>query len=75
MDFSPDKFTTSIVSITVAVIVFSMVCVPILSNAIAGLNATTDAQLISILKVIPIFIVIGILLACIRSFVLKNKTE
>lgn len=68
MKFSTDSFVNNVVAITVAVIIFSMVALPIVTQAISSMSES-DAQLKMILGVIPIFIVIGILLACIYMFI------
>lgn len=73
MAFSTDRFTKNVVSITVAVIIFAMVAVPIIANAAASEAIAGNTQLQMILNVIPIFIVIGILLACIYMFLNMNK--
>lgn len=70
--FSTDKFVGNVVAIVVAVIILAMVAVPIISNATTLLGEGNE-QLVMILNVIPIFIVIGILLACIYMFL--NKKE
>ena len=72
MAFSTDRFTKNVVAITVAVIIFAMVAVPIIANAAASEAIAGNAQLQMILNVIPIFIVIGILLACIYMFLNKD---
>lgn len=70
MAFSTDKFVGNVVSITVAVIILAMVAVPIISSATSGI---TDENLKNILNVIPIFIVIGVLMACIYMFMGRDK--
>lgn len=70
--FSTDKFVSNVVAITVAVIIFAMVAVPIIASAAASEAIAGNEQLQMILNVIPIFIVIGILLACIYMFLNKN---
>ena len=73
MAFSTDRFTKNVVAITVAVIIFAMVAVPIIANAASSEAIASNAQLQMILNVIPIFIVIGILLACIYMFLNKDN--
>lgn len=68
MKFSTDAFVNNVVTVTVAVIIFSMVALPIVTQAISTMGED-DEQLKMILGVIPIFIVIGILLACIYMFI------
>lgn len=71
--FSTDKFVGNVVAITVAVIIFAMVAVPIIASAASSEAIASNEQLQMILNVIPIFIVIGILLACIYMFLNKNN--
>lgn len=73
VSFTTDKFVSNVVAITVAVIIFAMVAVPIIATAAASDYIKEDSQLQMILNVVPIFIVIGILLACIYMFLGKDK--
>jgi len=73
VSFTTDKFVSNVVAITVAVIIFAMVAVPIIATAAASEYIQEDSQLQMILNVVPIFIVIGILLACIYMFLGKDK--
>lgn len=68
--FSTDSFINNIVSVSVAVIVFAMVALPIVSSAASGIE---DANLKAIVNVIPIFIAIGILLGCVYFFISKKQ--
>lgn len=73
VSFTTDKFVSNVVAITVAVIIFAMVAVPIIATAASSEYIQEDSQLQMILNVVPIFIVIGILLACIYMFLGKDK--
>ena len=67
--YSVDTFITSVVGISVAVVVFAMVALPI----IGGITFTEDqADLAAIVQVIPIFIAIGILMAAVYMFISKK---
>ena len=68
--FSTDSFINNIVSVSVAVIVFAMVALPIVSSAASGIP---DENLQAIVNVIPIFIAIGILLGCVYFFISKKQ--
>lgn len=70
--FSTDSFINNIVSVSVAVIVFAMVALPIVSSAASGI---TDENLKAIVNVIPIFIAIGILLGCVYFFISKKQQD
>lgn len=67
--WSADTFITSVVALSVGIVVFAMVALPIISSATAGIE---DENLKAIVNVIPIFIAIGILMACIYMFVSKK---
>lgn len=72
MKFSTDSFVNNTVAVVLAVIIISMVALPIISSAIEGLGSD-DAQLKMILGVIPIFLVLGVLLACVSLFLSKKN--
>ena len=67
--WSADTFITSVVALSVGIVVFAMVALPIISSATAGIE---DDNLKAIVNVIPIFIALGILMACIYMFVSKK---
>ena len=67
--WSADTFITSVVALSVGIVVFAMVALPIINSAVAGIE---DDNLKAIVQVIPIFIAIGILMACIYMFVSKK---
>ena len=67
--WSADTFITSVVALSVGIVVFAMVALPIINSATAGIE---DENLKAIVNVIPIFIAIGILMACIYMFVSKK---
>ena len=69
--FSTDTFVSNVVAIIVAIIVLAMVAVPIITQA-SAMEGVAGTQLETILQVVPIFIVIGILLACIYMFMSKR---
>lgn len=68
--FTTDGFIGSVVAVSVGVVVFAMVAVPIVSSAASGI---TDTNLKAIVNVIPIFIAIGILMACVYLFISKKN--
>ena len=68
--FKVDGFVTAVVGVSVAVVVFAMVALPIISAAASGEGL--DPNLAAIINVIPIFIAIGILMACIYLFIQRK---
>ena len=69
MNYNTDSFIKSIVSISVGVIIFAMVALPIITNAATGIQ---DTNLKAIVNVLPIFIAIGLLLGCVTFFISKK---
>ena len=67
--FKVDGFVTAVVGVSVGVVVFAMVALPIISSATTGME---DDNLKAIVQVIPIFIAIGILMACIYLFIQRK---
>ena len=70
--YNTNKFINSIVSISVGVIIFAMVALPIITNAAADIE---DTNLKAIVTVLPIFIAIGLLLGCVSFFISKKGAE
>lgn len=70
MAWNVNNFITSVVGVSVAVVVFAMVALPI----IGGITFTEDQKdLEAIVNVIPIFIAIGILMACVYMFITRKN--
>jgi len=67
--WTTDSFITSVVMISVGVVVFAMVALPIISGAV---DADKYPELAAIVDVIPIFIAIGILMACVYMFISRK---
>ena len=68
--YNTNSFINNIVAISVGVIIFAMVALPIITNAASGI---TDTNLKAIVTVLPIFIAIGLLLGCVTFFIRKGK--
>ena len=66
-------FSSNVVGIVVAVIVICMVAVPILGTAISGLDPETDAQIISLLSIIPLLLVVAIIVAIVAIFISRRE--
>ena len=69
------KFVTGVIGITIAVIVISVVAVPIINENLlpTGEGAVANADTINtILTIVPVFLVIAVLIACIGMFI-KSK--
>lgn len=72
--FSSEKFVSGIVGVVVAVIVVGLVALPIINEVTSGMTADGDATLKTIIGIIPIFLVIGILMAVVAMF-LKTRND
>ena len=70
MKFSTETFITSVVGISVAIVVFAMVAIPVINSAATAEGV--DEDLANIIGVIPIFVAIGILMACVYMFISKK---
>ena len=68
--FTAESFTENILSITVGGIIFGAVAWPIFADIIddQGLDPTVAA----VIKAIPIFLGVGLLVACVKLFI-SNK--
>lgn len=66
--FKVDGFVAAVVGISVGVVVFAMVALPVINEATEGM----EGNLKTIVEVIPIFIAIGILMACIYLFIQRK---
>jgi hypothetical protein len=71
MKFSTDSFVASIVAIVVAIVIFAAVAVPVVTDAVADIPES-EGMLKTIMTVIPVFMAIGILMACIYLFISKK---
>lgn len=66
-------FSGNVVGIVVAVIMICLVAVPILNTAIAGLDSTKDAQIISLLGIVPLLLVVAVIVAIVAIFISRRE--
>lgn len=66
--FTAESFTSNIVAISVGVVVFGAIALPMLSTV-----TTEDPALQAILTAIPVFIGVGLLMGVIYMFIQKGK--
>lgn len=64
-----NSFIQNVVAISVGVVVFAMVALPIIGQVDVGENTNLQA----IIDVLPIFIAIGLLLACVYMFIVRKN--
>lgn len=62
-------FINNVVAISVGVVVFAMVALPIIGQVDVGDNTNLQA----IIDVLPIFIAIGLLMACVYMFITRKN--
>lgn len=68
--FTAESFTSNIVAIAVAIIVFTAIALPMVQSATTGME---DGALKSVIEAVPVFIGVGLLMACIALFVSKRN--
>jgi len=68
--FSAESFTSNIVAIAVAIVVFSAILLPMVTSAI---TEDMDPALKAVLNAVPIFVGVGVLMACIYLFINKKN--
>lgn len=68
MKFTPDSFITGVVAIAVACVVLSAVAIPIINEAVGE----QTGAMADILGILPVFIAIGILMACVTLFISRK---
>lgn len=77
--YDSDDFTSNIVSVVIAVIVIAAVAIPIISGMVGTDTETHDYPidegdtLATIIKVIPIFLVLAVLMMVVYLFLQKRK--
>lgn len=64
-----NSFIQNVVAISVGVVVFAMVALPIIGQVDVGENTNLQA----IIDVLPIFIAIGLLMACVYMFITRKN--
>lgn len=64
-----NSFINNVVAISVGVVVFAMVALPIFGQIDVGDNTNLQA----IIDVLPIFIAIGLLMACVYMFITRKN--
>ena len=67
------KFAASVVGIVVSVIIVVGLGIPAIANAVSGLNAETDADIISMLEIIPLLLVVAIIMGIVALFVSRRE--
>ena len=68
-----EGFTSSVVGVVVAIVVVAAVALPVINGLTTGDNpVVTDPTQVTIVKIIPVFLVLAILMMVIKSFMSKN---
>ena len=69
MKFTTDSFISGVVAVVVAIVVLCMVAIPIIGEATTGME---DGPIKTIINILPVFIAIGVLVACVTLFMSKK---
>lgn len=67
---SNEDFTGKIVGIVIALVVVTAVALPIINNAV---TEDMDPTLVTIIQIVPVFLILAVLMMVIRQFMGKNK--
>lgn len=67
------KFAASVVGIVVSVIIVVGLGIPAIANAVGGLDAEKDADIISMLEIIPLLLVVAIIMGIVALFVSRRE--
>lgn len=66
-------FSGNVIGVVVAVIMICLVAIPILDTAVAGLDSTNDAQIISLLGIVPLLLVVSVIVAIVALFISRRE--
>ena len=55
------KFVGGVVGVVISVLMITALGLPVINNAVSGLDAETDADIIQMLEVIPILLVVALI--------------
>lgn len=66
------KFVGGVVGVVVSVLMITALGIPVIKNAISGLNAEADADIIQMLEVIPILLVVAVIVGIVALFISRR---
>lgn len=73
MEFNTDKFISGIVAVVVATIVITAVAIPVINGVVIPEGTANAGALETIIGILPVFMIIAVLLACVYLFMSKRK--
>lgn len=66
------RFVGGVVSVVISVLMITALGIPVVKSAISGLDATKDADIISMLEVIPLLLVVTVIVGIVALFISRR---
>lgn len=66
------RFVGGVVSVVISVLMITALGIPVVKSAISGLDATADADIISMLEVIPLLLVVTVIVGIVALFISRR---
>ncbi len=66
------RFVGGVVSVVISVLMITALGIPVVKSAISGLDATADADIISMLEVVPLLLVVAVIVGIVGLFISRR---
>lgn len=66
------RFVGGVVSVVISVLMITALGIPVVKSAITGLDAEKDADIISMLQVIPLLLVVAVIVGIVALFISRR---
>lgn len=66
------RFVGGVVSVVISVLMITALGIPVVKSAIGSLDATKDADIISMLEVIPLLLVVAVIVGIVALFISRR---
>lgn len=66
-------FVGGVVGVVVSVLMITALGIPVIKSAISSLNAESDADIIQMLKVIPLLLVVAVVVGIVGLFISRRE--
>ena len=66
------RFVGGVVGVVISVLMITALGIPVVKSAIAGLDAEADADIISMLSVIPLLLVVAVIVGIVALFISRR---
>lgn len=66
------RFVGGVVSVVISVLMITALGIPVVKSAISGLDAEKDADIISMLQVIPLLLVVAVIVGIVALFISRR---